>query len=379
MIFLDDKRKDLSTGFVENNPATEPHLPDATRNKILNSTVRLFAPSYDSSNQNYPDMYGSGVIFNVQGNAVQVLTALHNVLVWKNLKTPPDDPSKLLSDFGEKLKVFYGNGNMSFNAQAAGNKCEKNTVTIPDVEVCYECVSKLQPKSPCYYDLALISCEKSEFVTYANNFVLGADYKFDAKVAGLITGVEAVFKKKYACVQLGYGDREEKRPKLIFNKDQNKMEQVFQVIPLSPKAPAGTEPTKIQVFEKRVSAPTSQNMTKYNLHYRVAKFENLETHCMFNQEATGKGGDQTPAYVAYPHAYVLTTNGGTSAPGDSGGPVYIIDVADLTKVYLLGVTTGSDMEASEVPPTKRFYNDIVTSVLPYFETLKPADEDNEDQ
>lgn len=360
MIFFDDKRKDVSTGFVENNPETAVHLPEATRRKILNSTVRLFAATYDPKNDEYPDVYATGVIFNVQGNTVQVLTALHNILVWKRLTVPPDDPAELLSDFAAKLTVYYGDGDMTFNAQAAAKKCQNNAVTIPALEnACAECASKM--KSPCYYDLALISCTKSEFATYATNFVLGANYQFQNQVAGLINGAEAVLKGKYACVQLGYGNTEEIRTKLIYNNNTKKM-----VRPLLPQSDEDKAEGKKPVPEppvKKISQPPSNEMTKYHLHYRVTGLKDVASTCAFNQEAEA---GSPPAYVMFPHAYFLKTTGGTSAPGDSGGPLYIIDTTNMNNVYLLGVTTGSDMEAAEVPATGLFYNDISTSVLPYF-------------
>ena len=40
---------------------------------------------------------------------------------------------------------------------------------------------------------------------------------------------------------------------------------------------------------------------------------------------------------------------GTTAPSDSGGPLYAVDKTTMTDVFLLGVHTGEDMEAAPKP------------------------------
>ena len=359
-MILTAERKIKSVGFVENSPAntdaSKVHLPDATRKRILNSAVKLFATADDPKDKDSPNVNASGVIFSVEGNNVKILTALHNILMWKKLSAPPQDWSTVLTDFGAKMTVYYGNGDLTFNSEVLTNKCKKAqnkdpiTVTVPLVPGVTACVSTM--KSPSMYDLALITCADSSFAAYAKNSVLGADFKFQEQLTGLISGTEATLKKKHVCVQLGYGVLKETRTRLSYHAKSKKL---------------------VQVNDQKPNPVTQESeqgagMTAYHLHYRATVLKNAESTCVFNLE-TAAG--EAPSYMGYSDAFVVSANGGTSAPGDSGGPLYIIDATDMTKAFLLGVTTGSDMEAAETPPAGVFVNDISTSVLPYFESLKP--------
>jgi hypothetical protein len=355
-MILTADRKTKSTGFVENSPASAKHLPDATRKRILNSTVKLFASAADPKDKDSPNVNASGVIFSVEGNNVKILTAAHNILMWKKLSVPPKDWSDVLTDFAAKLTVYYGNGDLTFNSEVLTNKCKKSqnkdpiTVTIPVVPGVADCASTM--KSPSMYDLALITCADATFATYVKNSVLGANFRFQEQVAGLIDGATATLQKKYACIQLGYGVLKETRTRLSYNAKSKTLVAV-----------TDNKPNPISK-----ESDQSTGMKDYHLHYRVTALKANAATCMFNLEAEA---GQAPSYSSYSDAFELSAIEGTSAPGDSGGPVYIVDTTDMTKVYLLGVTTGSDMEASETPPTGVFTNDISTSVLPYFQTLKP--------
>src|SRR5688500_20243952 len=109
-MILTANRKTKSTGFVENSPQSPVHLPDATRKRILNSAVKLFASGYDPQDKNSPDVNASGVIFNVEGINVRILTAADNSLICRGLKAPPQDWSPVLTDGAATLTLYYRNG-----------------------------------------------------------------------------------------------------------------------------------------------------------------------------------------------------------------------------------------------------------------------------
>lgn len=392
-MIMTNERKTASTNFVENQQA-QPHLPDATRKRILNSTVKLYVDAFD---KNHGFLHASGVIFNVQGNYVQILTAAHNLLVWRGLTQPPEDWAELAKSFQEKLTVNYGPNDMTFNSQPTG-KCKADKVEIPPVEIPYnECLSK--KKSPCLYDLALITCIDNKLVTYAKGF-LGQNYDFQGQLKALLEATKGALKKKdYAYIQLGYGLRSEERSKVMVLDQNTKMLEYVWLNPQTKKyvkVRYNKDNKKWEWFNKGEDKwvpedkanpkvfmkcePDIKDMTEYFLHYRGTAPQNESLTGMFDLES--KAGE-VEAYTKYPYVIELGTNGGTSAKGDSGGPLYAVNRADMTKVYLLGVTTGSDLQTDESPPPpdKLFSNDISTSVIPYYEYLieaAKAEESEED-
>jgi hypothetical protein len=288
---------------------------------------------------------------------VQILTALHNVLVWRELSASPQDAKELkdlLDGFGAALTVYYGPGDMSFNAKptasctnSQGN--QKNTVVIPKVEgACSSCANK---NVPSLYDVAVITCTEKAFADYVTKSVLPKDYNFLKEVGPLLKATRSALDSKvYAHIQLGYGKTKDPRDKVTLE-ETNKIKSLTNVT---------------------MECAKELGMTDYHLHYRVTAPANESMWCMVDLEKPKKAkvGDPT-SYTAYSHAIELKTTEGTSAEGDSGGPLYAVKIKDKSKVYLLGVTTGADMQAAVKPPDKLFFNDISTSVIPYFETLVP--------
>jgi hypothetical protein len=70
--------KNAASSLIENNPVAAVSFPLWTKQRILNSTVKLSG----STKTRGTVFTGSGVIVNVDTHSVTILTALHNVMVW---------------------------------------------------------------------------------------------------------------------------------------------------------------------------------------------------------------------------------------------------------------------------------------------------------
>src|SRR3982074_2561340 len=81
-------------------------FPEKMRQYLIKSTIRLDVGQY---------FKGSGVIFNVKTNVVEILTAAHNILVWKNQQLPPNNWTDLANGFAAELTVRYNPAGTAFN------------------------------------------------------------------------------------------------------------------------------------------------------------------------------------------------------------------------------------------------------------------------
>jgi hypothetical protein len=107
-------------------------------------------------------------------------------------------------------------------------------------------------------------------------------------------------------------------------------------------------------------------VTAKALQYRLATPVFKKSKSAFDQVA---GEGEEPAYDEYANAILLHGyQSGCTATGDSGGPLYAVD-KKFEGVYLLGVTTGSDVMEAKTVSKKVFRNDVSTSIAPYFNSI----------
>ena len=331
---------------------------------MIKSTVKLVAGA----------LTASGVIFNEKQNTIEILTAAHNILISEKQDLPPADGNwtQLANAFAGKLEIGYGPAGSQFNG-AIGNdsKCDKENSTIEVVvpQIATNCGDDKQ----CFYDVAVITCKSNDLGAFARTF-LGDNYNLK-RDADYISKSGDVFldKTKYMHLQLGYGLVTETRSKQslvdeLDNKDK----------------PTGKKLVKLDAVVSKQSGMAANVMAAGNLHYRIAASKAKALDCFYDQIAKK---DKEPDYTGNCSAFELTADAGsTSAPGDSGGPVYAVeftkdDVYDQAgekivnrifnfsgEAFLMGVTTGSDMETAKKPASQLFQNEIITSVIEYLKT-----------
>jgi hypothetical protein len=341
-MLLTKANKEAAISMVEGDKSS---FPESTKKRLLNSAVKLYG-----SGKNGGGFSGSGVIFNLDQNKVTILTAAHNVQIWATPDDPADDWDTYASGFAEAMTIGYGKDkDMTFNAAPTGNAPKnKNSASAPPTQE--DCTDQ----EKCLYDLLVITSTDNGLRTYARNFVFGGksfndiatQVQQEAKM--IINSAEVLLDATlYYYIQLGYGlitDTREKQKKAANGKIE-----VIQAITKSCQAEA--------------------NMTAHNLHYRLTNPSFKEFNTYYNQSADA---GQAPVYEMFPTVVSLKGKAASStAKGDSGGPLYVVEEKNPANVYLLGVTTGADMESARQPCHYVFKNVITTSVKPYLKSLFP--------
>lgn len=340
-MLLTNETKTEAMSLVEGPDPDGHSFPDRIRQRVLNSAVKLFASVQKAV------FIGSGAIFNLDARYVYIITAAHNAMKLAGLEAPPPDWSDCVSDFADKINIAYGSADMGFNQHPTGNVTAK--VEVESLPIQSTCL----PNSNCMYDVLVIKTKDAALHNYARQFVFG-----NQSIADVITRISKEIAKvkyeydellnsgKYYFVQLGYGNITDTRDKITIE--------------------GGL--IKIVKLTKRSIAT---GMTANNLHYRLAYPSYKEIRDMFDQIAPE---GQAPNYVRYTNTIALGGHvSSTTAPGDSGGPLYAVD-KNLPEAYLIGVTTGADMfvidHTNQIQTFKRaFRNTISTSVAPYYSSI----------
>lgn len=336
-MLLTKENKDAATSLVENSPVNPKPFPQLTKKRILNSTVKLFG-SNKAKNSVFT---GSGVIVDVSNSAVTILTALHNLQIWAALTTPPANWGTYPSDFAAAMSIGYGSGDLTFNAAPTGI-AKLKSATVPALTTC-------GTRQNCSYDLMVLTSTDSTFRNYAKASVFNNQQdtlKPDAqKIVDSFN--QLLNAAEYHYVQLGYGNIKDDRYKEYLDTNQNIRKE------------------KVQL---KYCGPGFQ-ITASNLHYRLGT-PSFKVTKSYQQQLSDSGA--APSYLEYPEAIALVGKAdSTTAEGDSGGPLYAVDKSSLTNVYLLGVTTGVDMNPAQRPSSWIFKNVISTSVVPYMSSLLP--------
>ena len=336
-MLLTKANKDAATSLVENSPVNTKPFPLTTKKRILNSAVKLYGSNKAKNNV----FTGSGVIVNVDNASVTILTALHNLEIWAGLSGPLTNWGTYPDDFAAVMKIGYGKADLTFNAAPTG-MAKPSGASVPALNVC-------DVRQNCIYDLMVLTSTDYDFRTYAKASVFNnAQNTIKQDAAQIVNSFDSLLNvADYHYIQLGYGKIKDDRYKEYLDQSGN--------IKKSP------------VIWKYCEG--GFQITDKNLHYRLAT-PNFKKARGYYQQRSDAG--QAPSYIEYPEALSLMGKvESTTGEGDSGGPLYAVDKSTLTRVYLLGVTTGADMEAATKPNSWTFKNVISTSVVPYMSALLP--------
>lgn len=328
-------------------------FPTQVRQRVLNSTIRLTGGLLN----------GSGVIFNVKPDSVSIVTAAHNAYLFKGLKKPPNNWNTVLAGengFIKKVKVWYGTDNLTFDS-------EPTKSAVIDIAFIPATPGTCDNRQGCLYDLMIVRSKDDNLRKYAVEKVFGGTWSDDgntlkAEIDKINKTVKAeatevkdkstslLVKKNFYFVQLGYGE--------IGDVDARDEYLVYT---------AKNNPSKGKIRKKtalqKVKCQGGFDVHRLHLHYRLTAPLNLGIVSMFNLDEGVVG--QLPIFEENSNTISINgTRSSSSAPGDSGGPLYAVD-KKYGAVYLIGVTCGADLKPSKkvcLPYT----NCVAVSVAPYW-------------
>jgi hypothetical protein len=316
------KKQPAQTIIGERTKAKEffNSIPLAGRTPLLNATVYL---STTAGNK------GSGVILAADTTTAYVLTAKHLLYTLSGLKSPD---TKKPSDFNnttflEKVQIGY--------TTAALEGAPTLTAPVTGLNFTGSDDQTWQ------YDIMIMESTDATFRTFvlANRFVrLAMKQTYDILLSVKRTGCEALNTKNYKFIQLGFGDGRD--PEVIATKSA----------------------TDYTDFAGKVQCKQSQPKAATPLDG-------------FFEIVDGKPSAQWPVSDQICEMVADVTN--SSGPGDSGGPLFALLKTDLTKFFLVGLTTGanvfSDPELKKPNATidKKLYgdDDIHNNVVTFWKNV----------
>lgn len=298
------------------------NLPAPIQTGLQNASVRLSGKT--SGGQTFT---GSAVILYSDGTDVVLATAKHNLYVFAGQFDPPAWSDDLVNSFRANVNVVYDNS-MSFGTMPTRTAALSGAFPVD---------AGGQPRSNYnqarwLYDVMILKSNDQNLMQFAaNNHVVdnpidGADRGFVQKPGDYLRrGNQTVF------IQTGYG---------------NVRDTVGDVKKI----------TLPQPVNKAGSAKDG------SLQYRTTLPSGTAPVTVFNQKETNK-----QQYTQFDQAIQLTADPTSStAPGDSGGPLFVATyVRNAWRLYLIGITTGSDMAVAEEPcpkPPALVANNVATSL-----------------
>jgi len=292
--------------------------------RLLNISVMLSGKSPAG-----PLFVASGVILYVNESKekepkteVSVVTAKHNLYVFSGVLDPPSKaPADIVSAFQKTMMIWYDDA-MEFR------KAPAKSATINAIEL-------VIPKNtkPWEYDVMILKSSDENFITFAkqNNVYTPPLDGLPKKL--LLDPIKYLSRdKNNYFIQTGYGKSTDKVG----------------------KANLPAEPNSSNLYQ--------------SLQYRFTKPVDEKTVTVFNQHSVNR-----KQYYQFQHAIQMTAdNNDATAEGDSGGPLFLAR-RDKKDLYLIGVTTGADMAASEkqCPTGDAHENEIVTSLQTCYEPKGP--------
>jgi hypothetical protein len=262
---------------------------------------------------------GSGVILYSDTDTAYVVTAKHNLYVFNDQTDPPAtwDPT-VVTKFQQAIKINY-DGPMAFG-KAPGRSASISQVVTVDI-----------PSPGTWtYDVMILKSADSDLMGFAkvNNL-----YPLDQADLNVVLNQQTYLQRNNTqnyFIQTGFGFVRDTASNAAKTK-----------LPLNP------------------TGSTNQNQT---LQYRVTQPLAEQTNTVYNQFSTNKS-----QYYQFQNAFQVQADANNStAPGDSGGPLFLLTGAGGSwALYLIGVTSGSDMALAQTPcpaPPNILENNIVTSL-----------------
>jgi hypothetical protein len=258
---------------------------------------------------------GSGVILYTDGDYTYVVTAKHNLYVFNNQSNPPTtwDPS-LLTTFQGKITINYDD-EMAFG-KPPGKTASIDAVQTVDI-----------PSQSWLYDVMILKSENPDLMTFAQSNNV---YPVPAANQGVVTNANQYLQKgnQSYFIQTGYGK--------VSDTASNS--------------------------QKTLPIDTLGSNRYQTLQYRFTQPKANNTATVYNQFWNNKS-----QYYQFQNAVQVDADANNStAPGDSGGPLFLVKFAGGSwGLYLIGITSGSDMALAQTPcpaPSFILENNIVTSL-----------------
>mgnify|MGYP003289758789 CR=1 FL=1 len=310
------KKKEAPVKNGERSKATTWFNGLAAKDDLLKTTVLLHTGV----------AFASGVILGIDDNKAYILTAKHNLFILAGQAKPvdkrTDEPKKpgdyTLTDYSGGIKIGY---NPAALLQGPEDPPKTTTVQVTGLNF-----GGIEGGGDSWtYDAMLFECTNTVFRTYVdtNRFIKKANYESYTTGLEITKGKLPLLNRRLTHIQLGYGFA--RAPDMDIEADNY----------------TGYE-KKIQCKQSTPSAVTVCPVTVY--------------------EPSTQNKDRS-TWRSMSRAIELDAgNTNSTAPGDSGGPLFAIQGA---KFALVGVTSGANFYSQESklkkpPPDRVIHNNVVT-------------------
>jgi Trypsin. len=310
------KKKDAPVKNGERSKATNWFNALAAKDDLLKTTVLLQTGV----------AFASGVILGVDDNKAYILTAKHNLFILAGQLKPIDKgtgadkkPSDYaLTDYSGGIKIGYRPAAL---LQAPEDPPRTTTVQVTGFNF-----GGIEDGGDSWtYDAMLFECTNTAFKTYvdANRFIKKANYESYTKALEITKGKLPLLNRRLTHIQLGYG----------FARASDMDIQVDNYTSYEKKIQCKqSTPSTVTVCPVMVYEPSTQerDRSKWRSMSRAIELDAGNTK--------------------------------STAPGDSGGPLFAIQDA---KFALVGVTSGANFYSQESklkkPPSDRVINNNVVT------------------
>ena len=288
------------------------------RGKLLNATVLLKST----------EGIASAVILGIDDTKAYILTAKHNLFTLAGQQKPEDKITKAFKKPNEYTLADYGSGGIKITyGPPELLKAPANTF----VQVSgFNFAGVADSGDTWTFDAMLFECTNPTFKTFVNNnrFIKKANYEQHKTQFDLVKGAYPLLDRKLKHIQLGYG-----KPKGV-NMD--------------------IDTSNYSDYEGKIQC--KQSLPSYST---IAPVTLYEPSTQVRDRSKWSSMSQAIELEA--------DNTNSTAPGDSGGPLFAVKVPKTgdPEIYLTGVTSGAnyyaDEERLESPPTDRVINNNVAT------------------
>lgn len=296
-------------------------IPQAIRETILRATVKLVGSAGGT-------FTGSGVIIYADGETTTIVSAKHNLWVLADKSDPPEWDDAYVRGFKANVSIKYG-------PTLAYDGAPDQTAAIAGITP----VVQDGGEPSWLYDVMLITSTDVQLAAHAAKYHIGPTGQM-ANLTFLTTPKQYLKRapNQTYFVRTGFG-------KVRENPD-NKPSVTMPI-----EKPGTNREGRLQLIMTEPSA--DKPVTVYS------------------QQSDHSG------YYQFNDAVQVTADPNSStAPGDSGGPLFYVAVGKTPNVWLIGVTTGADMDTAQkpCPPAGGAYrvNNIVTSLSYCYQNLDLA-------
>jgi hypothetical protein len=282
---------------------TLKNLPKKTHSAyLLNPSVKLLGKALKTKK----DFTGSGVIAYVSEGTTTIVTAKHNLTTLAEVKDPPPWDDDLVAQFIKNVKILW-DGNMEFNKEP--KICAKISDAIP---------VKPNPSQPWAYDVMILKSTDPNLVLHAS---LWSVYSKRDDPNNLID-------LGFLCNQKLY----------LAKKDHKDNPQLF--------IQTGYGFAREEAEDGKKTKMPAQSVLGDNIGGRL-QFRTCEPKANKTVQVYAQRDKPSTDYDTYVDAIQLTADStSSSAPGDSGGPLFVVTGPRL---FLIGTSYGADLSTAKEP------------------------------